>query len=243
MRILPAIDLMDGKVVRLRRGAFEEKVIYSDNPAEMAMKWADMGAEGLHLVDLDGAREGRPVNKSSIRDIVDSAGIPVEIGGGVRSVQTVSEYLDLGASHVILGTAAIENPDFALAAADLYPERILVGIDVKDGCPATRGWVETVDQDPVALAERFASMGVTGIVYTDISRDGMLSGANVEGLKSFAEAIDLPVTASGGVTTIEDVRAILELEPYGVESIIIGKAIYDETLDLAEALRLARGKV
>jgi len=240
MIILPAIDLMGGKVVRLRKGAFEDKVVYSDNPSDMAAQFAEMGAEGLHLVDLDGAKEGKPVNKAQIKAIVDEAGVPVEIGGGVRSVQTVSEYLDLGVSQVILGTAAIENPDFVLAAADLFPDRILVGIDVKDGRPATRGWLETVDDDPVTLAERFAAMGAAGIIYTDISRDGMLEGANVEGLKAFAQAVDLPVTASGGVTTIDDVRAIMGLESYGVTSMIIGKAIYDKTLDLAEALALAK---
>lgn len=240
MRILPAIDLMDGKVVRLRRGSFEEKIIYSDDPADMARKWAEMGAEGLHVVDLDAAKEGKPVNKKAIRDIVDAAGIFVEVGGGARSVQTVTDYIDLGASQVILGTAAIENPDFVLAAADLFPDRILVSIDVKDGKPATKGWVETVDADPVALAERYTAMGAAGIVYTDISRDGMLKGANIEGLKAFAQAIDLPVTASGGVSSIEDIRAIMGLEPFGVKSAIVGKAIYDGALDLAEALALAK---
>ncbi len=240
MIILPAIDLMDGAVVRLRKGAFDDKVVYSNDPAGMARKWVDMGAEAMHVVDLDGAREGRPVNKEAIRAIVDAAGIPVEIGGGIRSVQTVSDYLDLGVSQVILGTAAIENPDLVLAAADIFPGRIIVGIDVKDGRPATKGWVETVDEDPVALAKRYAAMGASGIVYTDISRDGMLAGANIEGLKVFAEAIDLPVTASGGVTSLTDVRAITGLESHGVSSMIIGKAIYDDALDLEEAIAIAK---
>ncbi|MBI5815535.1 MAG: 1-(5-phosphoribosyl)-5-[(5-phosphoribosylamino)methylideneamino]imidazole-4-carboxamide isomerase [Nitrospinae bacterium] len=240
MRILPAIDLMDGKVVRLTKGDFRKKKVYSDNPAEFALKWADMGAEGLHLVDLDGAKAGKPVNKAAIRAIVDAAGIPVEIGGGIRSVQAVTEYLDLGVSQVILGTAAIENPDLALAAADAHPDRILVGIDVKNGKPATKGWLETVDADPVALAERFAAMGVSGIIYTDISRDGMLEGPNLEGLKIFASAVDIPVTASGGVTTIEDVHSIKKLEKFGVSAMIIGKAIYEETLDLTEAIAICR---
>ncbi|MGK7344363.1 MAG: 1-(5-phosphoribosyl)-5-[(5-phosphoribosylamino)methylideneamino]imidazole-4-carboxamide isomerase [Candidatus Nitrospinota bacterium M3_3B_026] len=242
MRILPAIDIMDGKVVRLKKGEFSEKTVYSDDPAAFARKWAEMGAEGLHVVDLDAAKTGRPVNGKAIAAIVEAAGVFVEVGGGARSVQTVSDYIDLGASQVIIGTAAVENPDFVLAAADLFPDRILVGMDVKDGKPATKGWVETVEADPVALAGRFAAMGAAGVVYTDISRDGMLAGANVEGLKNFAQAVDIPVTASGGVTTLDDVRAIMELEKYGVTSMIAGKAIYDGTLDLAEAIALSRGK-
>jgi len=242
MRILPAIDLMDGKVVRLRKGEFNDKVVYSDDPAAMAKKWADMGAEGLHLVDLDGAKVGEPVNKEAIRAIVNEAGIPVEIGGGVRSVQAVSDYLDLGVSQVILGTAAIEDPNLVLAAADLFPDRVLVGLDVKDGKPATKGWIETVDTDPVALAERFAAMGAAGIIYTDISRDGMLKGPNLEGLKTFASSVDIPVTASGGVTTIDDVRSIMKLSQFGVSAMIIGKAIYENTLDLAEAIAISLGK-
>jgi len=241
MRILPAIDLLDGKCVRLRQGRFDDVTVYSADPAEMAAKWRDMGAEGLHLVDLDGAREGRPVNRETIKTIVDTAEMPIEIGGGVRSVQVVSEYLDLGASQAILGTAAIENPDLVMAAADLFPDRILVGLDVKDGKPATKGWLETVSDDPVELARKFADMGAAGIIYTDISRDGMLEGANIDGLRHFAEQLDIPVTASGGVTSVDDVRAIASLEPVGVSSIIIGKALYDGALDLEEALRAVKG--
>ncbi len=242
MRLLPAIDLMGGEVVRLRKGVFEDKEVYSDDPAAIARKWVDLGADGIHVVDLDGAKSGKPVNKKAIRAIVDAAQAPVELGGGVRSVQTVSEYLDLGVSQVILGTAAILDPGLALAAADLYPDRILVGIDVKDGKPATKGWTETVDQDPVALAERFASMGVSGIIYTDISRDGMLAGANIEGLKAFAQSVDLPVIASGGVTSLADVKAITDLEPTGVEAMIIGKSLYDGALDLAEAVSYLKAR-
>jgi phosphoribosylformimino-5-aminoimidazole carboxamide ribotide isomerase len=240
MIILPAIDLMDGKVVRLTKGDYDQKTVYSDDPAAMAKKFADMGAEMLHLVDLDGAKAGVPVNTEAIRAITDAAEIPVEIGGGIRSVDTIQKYFDLGVSYVILGTAAIEHPDFVLAAADLFPDRILVGIDVKDGKPATKGWLETVDVDPVILAERFAAMGAAGIIYTDISRDGMLAGANIEGLKTFASQIDIPVTASGGVTSLDDIRAIVKLAEYGVTSAIVGKAYYDGRIDLAEAIRISR---
>ncbi|VAX25059.1 Phosphoribosylformimino-5-aminoimidazole carboxamide ribotide isomerase [hydrothermal vent metagenome] len=242
MRLLPAIDLMGGEVVRLRKGVFEDKEVYTGDPAEIARKWVDLGADGIHVVDLDGAKSGKPVNKKAIKAIVSAAQAPVELGGGVRSVQIVSEYLDMGVSQVILGTAAILDPGLALAAADLYPDRILVGIDVKDGKPATKGWTQTVDKDPVALAERFASMGVSGIIYTDISRDGMLAGANIEGLKAFAESIDLPVIASGGVTSIDDVKAITGLEPSGVEAMIIGKSLYDGALDLADAVSYLRNR-
>lgn len=240
VRLLPAIDLLDGMVVRLKKGDYGQKTVYSDDPASFARKWSDSGADAIHLVDLDGAKAGRPVNKDAIRAIVREADIPVEIGGGIRTVQTVTEYLDLGVYQVILGTAAFENPDLVLAAADLYPDRILVGMDVKDGKPATKGWLETVDNDPVELAEKFAAMGAAGIIYTDISRDGALVGANVEGLKTFASAVDIPVTASGGVTDIRDVKAIAALENCGVTGMIIGKAIYEGTLSLDEAVALVK---
>lgn len=240
VRLLPAIDLLDGMVVRLKKGDYGQKTVYSDDPASFARKWSDSGADAIHLVDLDGAKAGRPVNKDAIRAIVREADIPVEIGGGIRTVQTVEEYFDLGVYQVILGTAAFENPDLVLAAADLYPDRILVGMDVKDGKPATKGWLETVDNDPVELAEKFAAMGAAGIIYTDISRDGALVGANVEGLKTFASAVDIPVTASGGVTDIRDVKAIAALEQFGVTGMIIGKAIYEGTLSLEEAVALVK---
>ena len=237
MRILPAIDLLDGKCVRLRKGNYDDMTVYSDDPAEMARKWVGLGAEGLHLVDLDGAKAGKPVNREAIKAITKAAQVPVELGGGVRSIETISDYLDLGVSQIILGTAAIKTPDLVLAAADLFPDRILVGIDVKDGKPAIGGWLTTSSDDPVELAEKFAAMGAAGIIYTDISRDGMLQGANIEGLKDFAEKIDLPVTASGGVTSVADVKAIIGLEQYGVTSMIIGKALYDGALDLKDAIQ------
>ena len=240
IRLLPAIDLLDGMVVRLKKGDYGQKTVYSDDPASFARKWSDSGADAIHLVDLDGAKAGKPVNKDAIRAIVRSADIPVEIGGGIRSVQTITEYLDLGIYQVILGTAAIEQPDLVLAAADLYPDRILVGIDVKDGKPATKGWLETSEDDPVELAGKFAAMGAAGIIYTDISRDGALVGANIEGLKAFASAVDIPVTASGGVTDANDVRAIAQLAPFGVTGMIIGKALYEGNLSIEEAVSIVR---
>ncbi|VAX20193.1 Phosphoribosylformimino-5-aminoimidazole carboxamide ribotide isomerase [hydrothermal vent metagenome] len=239
MKILPAIDLLDGKCVRLRKGNYDDVTVYSDDPAQMARKWVDLGAEALHLVDLDGAKAGKPVNREAIKAITKAAQVPVELGGGVRSVKTVGDYLDLGVSQVILGTAAIKTPDLVLSASDLFPDRILIGIDVKDGKPAIGGWLKTSSDDPVELAEKFAAMGAAGIIYTDISRDGMLEGANIEGLKQFAQKVDLPVTASGGVTSVDDVKAISKLLQYGVTSMIIGKALYDGALDLQDALKAA----
>lgn len=239
MRILPAIDLLGGKCVRLTQGDYNRVTTYSDDPAEMARYWESLGAEGLHLVDLDGAKAGKPVNLDAIRHIVDAVGIPTEIGGGIRSVQTAQEYLDLGITQIIFGTAAIENPDLVLAAADLFPERVLVGLDVKDGKPAVKGWLETADLDPVELAIRFAAMGAAGVIYTDISRDGALKGANVEGLRAFASAVELPVTASGGVTSVDDIRAIAALGGLGVTGVIIGKALYDGAIRLEDAVAAA----
>ncbi|HJM82729.1 MAG TPA: 1-(5-phosphoribosyl)-5-[(5-phosphoribosylamino)methylideneamino]imidazole-4-carboxamide isomerase [Nitrospinota bacterium] len=241
MKILPAIDLLEGKCVRLQKGDYKKVTVYSDDPVQIARKWVELGAEGLHLVDLDGAKAGKPVNTKIIKAISDKAGVPVEIGGGIRSVQAVQDYFDLGVYHVILGTAAIEQPDLVLAAADLFPDRILVGMDVKDGKPATKGWIETVVADPLEMAEKFAAMGAARIIYTDISRDGMLKGANVEELQDFASRIDIPVTASGGVTSIDDVVAIAKLERYGVDSMIIGKALYDGYLKLDDVISTING--
>ncbi|MBF0169699.1 MAG: 1-(5-phosphoribosyl)-5-[(5-phosphoribosylamino)methylideneamino]imidazole-4-carboxamide isomerase [Nitrospinae bacterium] len=241
MRILPAIDLMDGKVVRLRKGDYAAKTVYADDPAEVARRFAAAGAEIIHLVDLDGAKAGYPVNTDAIRAISDAAQIPVEVGGGIRDVETIGAYLDLGATQVVLGTAAIERPDFVLAAADLYPDRIWVGLDCKDGKPATKGWLATVDLDPVELAERYAAMGAAGIVYTDIATDGMMAGPNLAGLADFARRVSLPVTASGGVSSVADIQAIVALGVPNITGAIIGRALYDGAVDLAEAIARAKG--
>ncbi len=240
MIILPAIDMIDGKVVRLTKGDYSQKTVYGDDPAKVAESFCDKGAEMIHLVDLDGAKAGYPVNTEQIKDICRRADAPVEVGGGIRNLETIQKYFDLGVAQVVLGTAAIENPDFVLSASDLFPDRILVGIDIKDGKPATKGWLETVDIDPIKLANRFADMGASGVIFTDISRDGMNEGANVTGLRDFAKNVDLPVTASGGVTTLDDIRAISKLSQFGVTSAIVGKAIYDGKIDLAEAIKVAR---
>ncbi|MDH5510276.1 MAG: 1-(5-phosphoribosyl)-5-[(5-phosphoribosylamino)methylideneamino]imidazole-4-carboxamide isomerase [Nitrospinota bacterium] len=240
MIIYPAIDILDGKCVRLRQGDYDEVVQYSDDPVDMAYRWVDGGAKALHLVDLDGARAGFPINNDIIATISRTVGVPVQVGGGIRNVEAAAAYLDLGVDKVIFGTAAIENPLIIMAAADQYPGRIMVGLDIKSGKPATKGWLETAELNPIDLAKRFSEMGVAGIIYTDISRDGMLQGVNIQAVKHFADNVDLPIIVSGGVTNLDDVRDVMELVEHGVMGLIIGKALYAGELKLKDALDLAR---
>ncbi|MDH4182631.1 MAG: 1-(5-phosphoribosyl)-5-[(5-phosphoribosylamino)methylideneamino]imidazole-4-carboxamide isomerase [Nitrospinota bacterium] len=239
MLILPAIDILDGKCVRLRQGDYDEVVEYSTDPVKMAMRWVEQGAQALHLVDLDGARAGAPINKGIIEKIAKASGVPVQVGGGIRTVETAAAYLEAGAAKVIFGTAAIENPLIVMAASDQFPGRVMVGLDVKNGKPATKGWKESSTQNPIDLAKRFAEMGAAGIIYTDISRDGMLKGVNLEGVRHFTTNVTLPVIVSGGVATMADVSDVLELAPLGVSGLIIGKALYDGAVDLKQALAVA----
>ena len=240
MIIYPAIDILGGKCVRLRQGDYDEVVEYSDDPVEMAYRWVDEGAQALHLVDLDGARAGITINNDIIEKIAKTCGAPVQVGGGIRTVEAAATYLDLGVEKVIFGTVSIENPLIVMAAASQFPGRVMVGLDIKSGKPATKGWLETADLNPIDLGKRFSEMGVAGIIYTDISRDGMLIGANVEGVRHFANNVDLPVIVSGGVTSLDDVIAVKKLAEYGVIGMIIGKALYDGALSLKEALVLVR---
>jgi len=239
MIIYPAIDILDGKCVRLRQGDYDEVVQYSDDPVDMAYRWVDDGAQALHLVDLDGAKAGSPVNNDIIETIARTAGVPVQVGGGIRNMEAAARYLELGVDKVIFGTVAIENPLIVMAAGEQFPGRIMVGLDIKNGKPATKGWLETAELDPIELGRRFSEMGVAGIIYTDISRDGMLQGVNIPAVKHFAANVDLPVIVSGGVTSLEDVRHVRELEGDGVTGLIIGKALYSGQLRLREALSLA----
>jgi len=239
MIIYPAIDLLGGKCVRLRQGDYDDITEYSSNPVEMALRWAQQGAQALHIVDLDGARSGARVNDAVIAQIAREVKIPIQVGGGIRTVETAAKYLDLGVARVIFGTAAVENPLIVMAAADQFPGRALVGIDVKAGKPATRGWKETSSIDPIELGKRFAELGAAGIIYTDISRDGMLKGVNLEGVRHFATNVNIPVIVSGGVTTTDDVRNVTAMAPLGVAGMIIGKALYDGALDLKAALAIA----
>ncbi len=240
MLVIPAIDLKDGKCVRLRQGRMEDDTVYSDDPVAMARHWVDQGARRLHLVDLNGAFAGEPVNHGIIEAIArECAGVPLQIGGGIRTVETVQAYLDVGVQYVIIGSKAVSDPDFVVALCDRHRGHVIVGLDAKDGKVAVHGWADVSGHDVVDLARGFEHVGVEAIVYTDISRDGMLSGVNVEATARLAEAVTIPVIASGGVHTSEDIRALCQVATTGIVGAITGKAIYEGTLNLAEAQRLA----
>jgi phosphoribosylformimino-5-aminoimidazole carboxamide ribotide isomerase len=214
-----------------------EETVFSDAPEEMAVRWHREGAERLHLVDLNGAVQGRPVNGEAIRRIVDSVPVPVQLGGGIRDMDTLEAYLDLGLEFVILGTAAQKDPEFAAGACRKFPGRVIVGIDARGERVAVEGWTREIDLGPVELARRFEDSGVSAVVYTDIQRDGMQTGPNIQATRRLAEAVRIPVIASGGISGLEDVERIRELEPFGVIGMITGRAIYEGKLDLKEAIR------
>ena len=237
MLIIPAIDIKNGKCVRLKQGRMSDETIFSNKPEEMAKKWFDCGAERLHLVDLDGAVSGKPVNRETISRIVESVPIPVELGGGVRDMVTLRAYFDLGLQYVILGTVAHKDPDFVKEACRLYPGQIILGIDARNNRIAVEGWTEEIDLTPAALAERFENDGLAAIIYTDINRDGMRTGCNVEATGALAGTTRVPVIASGGISEIDDVLRILPLAADGVMGLITGRALYDGSLDLAAAIK------
>jgi phosphoribosylformimino-5-aminoimidazole carboxamide ribotide isomerase len=241
MLLIPAIDLKEGQCVRLRQGLMEDATVFSDRPVEMALHWVEQGARRLHLVDLDGAFAGRPKNFGAIKEILQevSHDIPVQLGGGIRDMETVEKYLDLGLQYVIIGTAAVKNPQFLHDACDAFPGQIIVGLDAKDGQVAIDGWAKLTKYHVTDLAKRFADYGTHSIIYTDIGRDGMLSGVNIEATKALAEAINIPVVASGGLTNLDDVRALCAVEDSGVEGAITGRAIYEGSIDFEEAQQLA----
>ncbi len=240
MEIIPAVDIRGGQCVRLYKGRFDQETVYHKNPADMAAKWSDQGASWLHVVDLDGAKTGRPVNRDAVRAIAGKIDIPFEIGGGIRDLEGVRAYLDLGASRVILGTAAVEDPDLLKKACAEFPGRVALGIDAKDGYVAVSGWRETRPVTAVELALQLSVHSPAVIIYTDISRDGTHQGVNVEATAELCRAVDIPIIAAGGVSTLEHVRALLPLARSGLAGVITGKALYDGTMDLAEALALAR---
>lgn len=241
--VIPAIDLKEGKCVRLEQGLMERDTVFCDNPAEQAREWAGQGAELLHIVDLDGAFAGVPKNKEAITVIVNSISIPTQLGGGIRDMTTIEAYLALGVGRVILGTAAQKDPDLVKEACRLYPDRIVVGIDAKNGMVAVKGWAEVTDARAVDLARRFEGYGVAAIIYTDISRDGMMAGPNIEATKALAEAVSIPVIASGGVSSLKDIENLMAIETFGVTGVITGRAIYSGALRLAEAIELTRKQV
>lgn len=241
MLIIPAIDLKDGQCVRLKQGLMEGATVFSNDPAAMARHWVDKGGRRLHLVDLNGAFAGKPVNEDAIKAIVAEVGdeIPIQLGGGIRDLETIERYLDDGISYVIIGTAAVTNPGFLHEACDAFPGHIMVGLDAKDGKVAVDGWSKITGHDVIDLARKFEDYGVESIVYTDIGRDGMLTGVNVDATVALARELRIPVIASGGVTNLEDVRLLCDVEDEGVMGAITGRAIYEGTLDFSAAQALA----
>jgi phosphoribosylformimino-5-aminoimidazole carboxamide ribotide isomerase len=244
MLIIPAIDLKDGKCVRLQQGRMDSATVFSDDPAKAAAQWAGKGARRVHVVDLNGAVAGKPRNESAVKAIIAAldSDIPVQLGGGIRDLDTIERYLDDGVSYVIIGTAAVKNPGFLHEACDAFPGHIMVGLDAKDGKVATDGWSKLTGHDVVDLAKRFQDYGVEAVIYTDIGRDGMLTGVNIEATRKLAQALTVPVIASGGLNDLDDVQRLCELEPEGVTGCIAGRAIYEGKLDFAAAVKLAAGE-
>ncbi len=237
MDVIPAIDLLDGQCVRLYQGDYEQSQVFSQKPVAMAQQWVEQGATRLHLVDLDGAKDGQPMNQQAIAAIVQGIPIPVQVGGGLRNRDSVVQLLELGVAQVILGTVAVENPSLVEQLCSEFPGKIIVGIDARNGQVATRGWLETSSVNAVTLAGHMAQLGVAAIIYTDIQRDGTLTGPNLEALRELASAIKIPVIASGGVSSLTDLLSLLALEPLGVSGAIVGRAIYTGDLDLSEAVK------
>lgn len=236
MVIIPAIDLKDGNCVRLRQGLMDDSTVFGDDPVAFARQWVEKGARRLHLVDLNGAFAGEPVNGDVVKAITAAfPGLPIQIGGGIRTPETIQHYLDAGVTYVIIGTKAVKEPEFVSAMCREFPGHIIVGLDAKNGYVATDGWAEVSEQKATDLARRFADDGVSEIVYTDIARDGMMQGVNVEATVAMAQASNIPVIASGGITNMDDIRALASRASAGISGAITGRAIYEGTLDIAEA--------
>ncbi len=237
MEVIPAIDLLDGKCVRLYQGDYEQSQVFDENPVAVARKWEEQGATRLHVVDLDGAKAGKTSNLSAIEAIVSSVGIPVQVGGGLRDRISVSRLFNIGVQRAILGTVAVEKPELVTEWCAEFPQQIVVGIDARNGKVATRGWLETSEVLATDLAKRMAKQGAAAIIYTDIHRDGTMSGPNMSALRELATAIDIPVIASGGVSSLTDLLSLLALETLGVTGAIVGRAIYTGDIDLREAVQ------
>ena len=237
MEIIPAIDLLDGACVRLHQGDYDQVTRFSDDPVAQALSWQEQGATRLHLVDLDGAKRGEPVNDDAVRAITAALSIPVQLGGGVRSAERADDLLRCGLDRVILGTVAIEQPDLVTDLARRHPGKVVVGIDANGGRVATRGWIEQSDVLATDLAKQFSASGIAAIITTDIATDGTLAGPNLEALREMAQASAVPVIASGGIGSMADLLSLLPLEPLGVSGVIVGRALYDGRVDLAEAIQ------
>jgi phosphoribosylformimino-5-aminoimidazole carboxamide ribotide isomerase len=240
MLIIPAIDLKDGACVRLRQGLMDDSTVFSDDPVSMAKRWVEAGTRRLHLVDLNGAFAGEPVNGEVVTAIAAAyPDLPIQIGGGIRNLETIEHYVKAGVSYVIIGTKAVKQPEFVAEACQAFPGKVIVGLDAKDGLVATDGWAEVSEVKATDLARQFESDGVSSIVYTDIARDGMMQGVNVEATVIMAQASSIPVIASGGITNIEDIRALAAQAHQGICGAITGRAIYEGTLDVSEAQELS----
>jgi phosphoribosylformimino-5-aminoimidazole carboxamide ribotide isomerase len=240
MIIIPAIDLKDGKCVRLLQGKREEVTVYSDDPGSMAKHWVELGAELLHVVDLDGAFTGEQRNFSKIEAIRKAIDIPIEVGGGIRDMERIKKLFSLGVDRVIIGTAAAQNPDMVKSACENFPGKVLAGIDAKDGKVAIKGWEEVTELGAVEFALEMEKAGTTGIIYTDISRDGMLTGPNIDAMAQMTDALKISVIASGGVSKLDDIKNLMKIE--NLWGVITGKALYSGSLDLTEAIKVAKGE-
>lgn len=240
MQVWPAIDIRGGKCVRLIQGDYSQEKIYGEDPADMADRWISDGAECLHLVDLDGAREGVSVNRSAIRKIVETVKVPCELGGGIRDESTIEDYLQLGLARLVIGTRALTDPEWFQQMTEKFPNRLVVGIDAREGHVATDGWLKTSEYEPVELAKRYSELPIAGIIYTDISKDGMLAGPNFDAMKEMNNAVTIPVVASGGVTTVDDIRKLSAIKLAGC---IIGRSLYEGRMSLADALLAAQSPV
>ena len=240
MLIIPAIDLKDGKCVRLKQGAMDDATVFSDDPGATAARWAKLGARRLHVIDLNGAAAGKPKNESAIKAIVAAAGdMPIQLGGGIRDLDTIERYIDAGIRYVIIGTAAVKTPGFLHDACTAFTGRVMVALDAKNGKVAVDGWSKMTGHDVVDLARKFEDYGVEAIIYTDIGRYGMLTGVNIEATVELARQLTAPIIASGGITDLNDVKALCKVEPEGIIGAITGRAVYQGTLDFAAAQKLA----
>ncbi len=240
MLLIPAIDLKDGRCVRLRQGRMDDETIFSDDPVDMAGRWVEAGARRLHMVDLNGAFAGEPVNGAAVRGIATRyPDLPIQVGGGVRDEATIEAYLEAGVDFAIIGTQAVKEPAFVARACKTFPDHVIVGLDAKEGMVAIDGWATITEHKVTEMAKRFEQDGVSAIVYTDIGRDGMLTGPNVEATQALAEAVAIPVIASGGITNLEDIRALCKVEHAGIMGAITGRAIYEGTLDFTAGQKLA----
>ena len=238
MRIIPAVDIKSGRCVRLSQGKADQETVYSEDPLAVANDWDEQGAQLIHVVDLDGAFDGLPVHADLIKNIIYHSSVDVQVGGGIRTLDAIKAYVDAGAYRVILGTIALEDPAFVEQACKKFPGKIMVGIDARDGFVAIKGWVEVSSQKATDFAKTMEPLGVSGFIFTDISRDGMMQGPNIESILNFTKNTTLPVIASGGVSKIEDISSLLALESEGISGAIVGKALYDKRVDFKEALRL-----